>query len=129
MPDTKGVIKNILIRFRGETLVGLVCLVSGLIVAWKGVAGLRVLYRQFSVYFPLSPPLDIGRILLDSMPLIFASFISTMGSFCAVVLGVMWALSGAIDAVKGRKPTSAVPDFTQPEIVAESLRVGDSLHW
>lgn len=129
MLDLGKRIRNSRFLLRGEALVGVAFFVSGIIVAWQGAGRLGTLYRQFSGYFPLSLPPNVGDTLLLSFPLIFQIFIGTVGSLCAVILGLVWMIAGVADAATIGKRRIEPPDMEDPEIVAESLRTGQPLHW
>ena len=114
---------------KGEALVGVVFFISGLIVAWHGAAKLGRLYAQFSVYFPISLPSNIADTLLVSFPIICQTFIHTVGSISAVVLGLVWMIYGVADTVAAGKRKTEPTGLDHSELVAESLRIGLPLHW
>jgi hypothetical protein len=114
---------------RGEALVGVVFFIAGLIVAWHGAAKLAGLYRQFSGYFPISLPPNVADTVLVSFPIIFQIFVNTVGSICAVILGLVWMIYGAADAVATGKRKVDPTGLDRPELIAESLRTGQPLHW
>ncbi len=112
-----------------EVLVGCAFLLAGIILVWNGWEKLQRLYLEFSGYFPLRLPDNTAKILLHSFPLIFKTFINTVGSLCSVLMGALWAVSGIGEALEGRKKWAQAPDLDRPEVVAESLRSGRSLYW
>jgi hypothetical protein len=129
MPDVKRILKKIQSAANAELLVGCCFLLSGVILVWTGAAKIQLLYQQFSGYFPIALPDNTAKVLLRSFPLILKTFITTVGAICAVIMGVLWAMAGAAEAFEGRKQWAHVPDLDQPEVVAESLRLSQSLYW
>ncbi len=129
MYKPKRLVERISFLANAELLVGCAFLLSGVILVWNGGERLQRLYHEFSHYFPLTLPDNIAQILLHSFPLIFKTFINTIGSICSVLLGVLWALSGIGEAFEGRKKWTVSPDLEKPEVVAESLRSARSLYW
>ena len=129
MYHLRHTLQRISLLTNGDFLVGSVFMLSGVILVWLGGARLHDLYREFSGYFPLTLPDNVADIILSSFPLIFRTFINTVGSLCAVIMGILWALSGIAEAFEARKGWSAPPELEHPEVVAESLRSGQSLYW
>lgn len=114
---------------KGEALLGVVFFISGLIVAWHGAAKLGRLYSQFSVYFPVSLPPNVADTVLVSFPIICQTFIHTVGSISAVVLGLVWMIYGVADTIAVGKRKADPTGLDHSELVAESLRIGQPLHW
>lgn len=129
MRDPRQTLQRISLLTNGDFLVGCVYLLSGIILVWMGAEKLNDLYHEFSRYFPITLPDNVADILLRSFPLIFKTFINAVGSVCAVVMGVLWGLTGLADAFEGRKRWAQPPDLEHPEVVAESLRSAQLLYW
>ncbi|MDQ7782980.1 MAG: hypothetical protein RDU20_08885 [Desulfomonilaceae bacterium] len=129
MEKAKRILRRLSFVTNAEFLVGGVFLVSGVIVGWNGIERLQLLYHELSDYFPLKLPENLSQILLHSFPLIFKTFVNTVGSACAVIMGVLWTLSGLGEAFESRKKPPHAPDLEKPEVVAESLRSAQSLYW
>ncbi|MFH1113129.1 MAG: hypothetical protein V1792_04340 [Pseudomonadota bacterium] len=112
-----------------EVLVGCAFLSAGIILVWNGWWALQRLYQEFSAYFPLKLSDNTAQILLHSFPLIFKTFVNTVGAICAVLMGTLWAVTGIGEALEGRRKWAQAPDLESPEVAAESLRSGQSLYW
>jgi hypothetical protein len=113
----------------GQALVGLVFIVAGLFIAWEGFFKLRELWRQVAPYFPFSLPPDTAQWMQTALPLVFSTFVTTVGSICAFVMGISWSLSGLGEMFESRKRVKNPPDFDRPEVVAESLRSAQAQYW
>lgn len=114
---------------RGEVLVGLMFLISGIVVARTGAAKLSDLYRQLTPHFPLSLPPNVADTILVSLPLIVQTFVTTVSAICALILGIVWIVSGFADFFPRKGVKNDPADFEDPELVAESLRTEKPLHW
>lgn len=129
MHKPQQILQRISFLANAEFLVGCAFFVSGVILVWNGAEKLRLLYDEFAHYFPLTLADETAQILLHSFPLIFKTFINTVGSICAVLMGLLWGLGGIGEALEGRKKWAEAPDLEKPEEVAESLRSAQSLYW
>lgn len=114
---------------RGEALVGLMFLISGVMVARTGAVKLSDLYRQLTPHFPLSLPPNVADTVLFSLPLIVQTFVTTVSAICAVILGIVWIVSGFADLFPLGGVKNDPADFDDPELVAESLRTEKPLQW
>jgi hypothetical protein len=122
-------LEKISFLWSGQALVGAVFLLAGLVIGWEGLWKLRDLWRQFAPHLPFSLPPDVAQRMQTALPLIFSVFVSTVGSICAVLMGISWGLSGIAEMFHSRKRVHDVPDFDRPELVAESLRSAQAQYW
>ncbi len=113
----------------GRVLLGIVFVIAGLFVAREGILKLRDLWQQLAPFFPLSLAGDVSQRAINSFPAIFKFFIVIVSSVCAVLIGGLWAVSGAQDLFQAHRKIPRPPDFDKPELVAESIRSGRTLHW
>lgn len=125
----KRIIEKMASVWSGHALVGLVLVIAGLFIAWEGFFKLQELWRQFAPYFPFSLPPDTAQKMQTALPLVFSVFVTTVGSICAVLMGISWALSGLGEMFESKKKNSNPPDFEKPELVAESLRSAQAQYW
>ena len=113
----------------GRVLLGIVFVIAGLFVAREGILGLRELWRQVAPFFPLSLVGDMSQRAVHSVPHIFKFFVVIVSSVCAILLGFLWAVSGVQDLFQVHRKIRRPPDLDKPELVAESIRSGRTLHW
>lgn len=105
----------------GRALIGFVFLISGVVILLDGAGRIRELWAQLAPYFPFALPKQAGESILQSLPRIFATFVSGVGSVSAVLFGGVWLLSGIGEVFRKEKTALEPPDLAQPEFVAESL--------
>jgi hypothetical protein len=123
------IIEKMVSFWSGHALVGLVLVFAGLFIAWEGFFKLQELWRQFAPYFPFSLPPDTAQKMQTALPFVFSVFVTTVGSICAVLMGISWALSGLGEMFESKKRVRNPPDFEKPELVAESLRSAQAPYW
>ncbi|MFH0825145.1 MAG: hypothetical protein V2B18_20530 [Pseudomonadota bacterium] len=105
----------------GQRLVGASLTLTGVLVARMGIIRLLALYRELAPYFPISLTDSTSGLISQPIPWFINLFITVIGSICAVLVGLMWVLSGLADAL-GRRGTEESPGGLQsPELVAESM--------
>ncbi|HTY23341.1 MAG TPA: hypothetical protein VMC85_09440 [Desulfomonilaceae bacterium] len=129
MVTQKDLVPRLKFLKNGEALVGLVFLLAGIFVAIEAVSKLKALWFLFSPYFPVSFQDHAGQRLLNFLPFIIGVFINLIGSICAVLIGIVWALSGLGEVFESWKQSPPSGDFKHPELVAEALRTGQGQHW
>jgi len=112
----------------GEALVGLLFLLAGLFVAIEGLLRLKALWVLFAPSFPLSMQDYTGQRILTALPFLSGAFISTVGSICAILIGILWAGTGLGEAFGSWRKKAPPGVFKYPYAVAESLRVSQAQH-
>lgn len=123
------IIERISYLWCGQALVGMIFLFAGIFIAWQGIGKLRELWSQFAPHLPFSLPPDVAQRMQTALPLVFSVFVTTVGSVCAVLMGISWGLSGIAEVLESRKRVQETPDFENPELVAESLRSAEAQYW
>lgn len=121
MPHTSELSKNLPFWSDGKAVTGMVFVLTGAILCWEGLLNLRNLWIQFQPFFPLALPSNVSHLIINSFPVILNTMISTIASFCAILVGSAWAFAGLLDVVRGRRRRSAPADLHKPEWVVESL--------
>ena len=112
----------------GEALVGLLFLLAGLLVAREGFLRLKALWLLLAPNFPLSMQDYTGQRILNALPFLSGAFISTVGSICAILIGILWAGTGLGEAFGSWRKKPPPGAFKHPDMVAESLRVSQAQH-
>jgi hypothetical protein len=113
----------------GQALFGLAFVVAGLIIGWEGLHAAGALKTQFAPYLPFSLPPDIGLKTQKSLPFIFVVFVKVVSSLCAVIIGLVWIVSGLGEMI-GSVTGDPQPDkFKSPDRVAEALRNAEAPYW
>jgi hypothetical protein len=125
----KNFFRNVPLLANGEALIGFVLLVSGAAVARDGLYRLEELWVLFRPHFPLSLSNNVAEWAMWSFPFIFSTFITVIGSICAVGIGLLWLLSGLVEMVQSRRKPIAPGEFAYPELTPESLRSAKVEHW
>ncbi|MGB6064560.1 MAG: hypothetical protein WBG50_07105 [Desulfomonilaceae bacterium] len=125
----QDLIRKLSFLSNGRLLLAIVFVIAGSFVAWKGLSELRDLWRQLSPLFPLAMPKDVSQKVAHSLPLIFQYFVVLVSSICAVLIGGVWAVSGVGNLFQARSRIHEPGNFDKPELVAESIRAGRTLHW
>lgn len=129
MPKTLQNLRDIRILKNGRALIGIVFFLSGVVILLDGTGRIRELWVQLAPYFPFALPQDAGERVLQSLPLIFATFISGVGSVSAVLIGGLWLLSGLAEVFRKEKVAPEPPDLADPGLVTESLRSSEAQYW
>ena len=129
MQDMKRILGNIPLIKNGHALLGIVFFLAGLVVTREAVLKLRELWVEFGQYFPLSlGGLALPR-FLEVLPLVVLIFIVLVSSVCAVLIGLLWALSGLMDIIRSWRQPVVSGDLKQPEVVAEAVRTAQAQYW
>jgi hypothetical protein len=121
MSDPKKLSQKVPFWADGEALTGTVFFLTGTIVCWQGLLRLHGLWIEFQPLLPLTLPSNVSNIIAKSFPIILNTLISTISSFCAILMGSVWAFSGLVDVFHSRRSKIVAGNFDQPEWVAESL--------
>ena len=129
MSGIKGFFRKVPFLANGEALIGLVFLVSGVAVLREGLVRLKQLWLLFRPYFPLSLSDTVTEWAVWSFPFIFSTFITVIGSICAVIIGGLWLVSGLIELIQSRRISVNAGRFAHPELAPESLLSGRLEHW
>ncbi len=129
MREIASIIRKIPFLTNGVALIGIVLFLAGIVVTKGGILKLRELWIEFTPFFPMSLSDVTPARVLSSIPLIVRVFIVLVSSICAVLVGVLWAFSGLAEAIRSRKKVTNPEDLERPELVAESLRVGQAQYW
>lgn len=129
MPHIPEIFKRAGFLKNGRALIGIVFLLSGAIICFDGAVRLRELWTLLAPYFPLNLPQHAAGRLQEFLPLIFATFVSAVGSVAAVLIGGLWLLSGLGDVFHREKSPPEQSDLAHPELVAESLRCAEAQYW
>ena len=129
MDDMQNLIRRLSFLSNGRVLLAIVFVIAGAFVVWKGLLELRDLWRLMSPLFPLSIPKDVSQKVANSLPTIFKYFVVIVSSVCAVLIGGLWAVSGVGSLFQARRRLHQPANFDKPELVAESIRSGRTLHW
>jgi hypothetical protein len=125
----KNFIRKMPLVANGEALIGFVLLVTGVAIARDGVYRLQELWGVFRPFFPLSLSNSVAEWAMWSFPFIFSTFITVIGSICAVVIGALWLFSGLIEMVQSRRKPITPGEFAHPELTPEALRSVKVEHW
>ncbi len=129
MSGLKEFIQKVPFLANGEALIGLVFLLSGAAVCRDGLLKLQELWVLFRPFFPLSLSDRVAEWASLSFPFIFSTFITVIGSICAVIIGALWLVSGLVEIVQSRRRAVNPGEFAHPELAAESLRSAEVEHW
>jgi hypothetical protein len=114
---------------RGQVFLGLVFVIAGFIITWEGSKALIQLWKQFSPYLPFSLPADIGQKSQRAFPFIFVTFVRVMSSLCAVVIGLLWVVSGLAELLGNISDNYTATNLKTPELIPEALRIGEAQYW
>ena len=128
MAITRETLQRLSFLRRGEVLIGFVHLAAGIIVAREGFLKLQELWLQLQPYLPLSLQAQISEKILTSLPTILKTFVTVVGSICAVLVGLLWIFSGLYNMVQRREDLPGAPYLGQPELVAEWLGSGKPVY-
>ncbi len=113
----------------GDVLMALTYMVSGVLITREGGLKLWELWIKLSAYLPFSFQDQAAQKILPFLPVITKTFIITVSSVCAVIIGVLWILSGLFEAVQARARPFSPAGFARPDLAAESLRTGAPQYW
>jgi hypothetical protein len=127
--DMRSILKKMPFLGDGRILLGIVFLIAGLFIAREGILKLRDLWHQISPFFPLSIPDSVAQKAIHYFPAIFKFFVVIVSSVCAILIGALWAISGARDLLHGREKVDRPAELEGAELVAESIRLGRTLYW
>lgn len=90
-------VKNRNLTENGRFPLAIIYILSGLTVAIMAFSKLKMLFFQFAPYLPFSVPSDSFERLLNSLPLVFSTFVSLVSSVGALLFGIQWFFYGLAD--------------------------------
>lgn len=102
-------------------------LVYGLVLATLGtLVTLGSLNRVYELreFFPLQIPQQVNEYILDYIPFILGTFITTVAALAGLIVGVSWALGGLREIGRLRVPLRRAGDYYRPEGVSLGLKEG-----
>ena len=105
----------------GRFLLGIVYILSGLTIAIMGFSQLKVLFFEFAPYFPFSVPSDGVERFLNSLPFVFATFVSLVSSVAGCLFGIQWFFTGLTDCTKKFKTVEDPGNLADKDLVISSL--------
>jgi hypothetical protein len=102
-------------------------LVYGLILTALGIfVSLGSLTRLYELreFFPLRLPKEVNQYILDYVPFILGTFITTVAALAGLIVGLSWLLGGVREICRFRIPVRWAGDFYRPESVSLGLKEG-----
>jgi hypothetical protein len=102
-------------------------LVYGLILTALGVfVSLGSLTRLYELreFLPLRLPKEVNQYILDYVPFILGTFITTVAAVAGLIVGLSWLLGGMREISRLRIPVQWAGDFYRPQSVSLGLKEG-----
>lgn len=102
-------------------------LLYGIILTTLGIfvtAGSVTRLYELREFFPLRLPDQVNEFILNYLPFIVGTFITTVASMAGLIVGVNWALSGLKQVCRLRVPLRWAGDYYRPESVSLGLKEG-----
>jgi hypothetical protein len=101
-------------------LYGIVLVTIGVLVSLGAVTRLYEL-REF---FPLRLPEQVNEFILNYIPFILGTFITTVSAFAGMIVGANWLLSGFREMGRLKVPLRWAGEYHKPEGVSLGLKEG-----
>jgi hypothetical protein len=102
-------------------------LLYGMILATLGVlVSLGALTRLYELreFFPLRLPDQVNEFILNYVPFILGTFITTVAALAGLIVGINWLLNGLKEMGRLRIAIRWAGDYYQPDQVSLSLKEG-----
>lgn len=115
-----GRIKNAVKLPNHTLLYGLILGTLGILVALGSLVRLYEL-REF---FPLQLPKEVNEYILNYIPFILGTFITTVASLAGLIVGVSWIVGGLRESSRLRISVRRAGDYYRPEWVSLALKEG-----
>lgn len=102
-------------------------LIYGLILWTLGalicLGSLTRLY-ELREFFPLQLPKEVNEYILDYIPFILGTFITTVAALAALIVGLNWVMTAFREVSRARIPIHRAGDYFRPEGVSLALKEG-----
>lgn len=109
------------VRLPNHTLLyGIVLAVLGVLVTLGSITRLYEL-REF---FPLRLPEQVNEFILNYIPFILGTFITTVAALAGLIVGMNWLLGGLRELLRFSVPLTWPGDYYRPESVSLGLKEG-----
>ncbi|MBM4326073.1 MAG: hypothetical protein FJ118_02825 [Deltaproteobacteria bacterium] len=102
-------------------------LLYGIVLACVGVlVALGSLTRLYELreFFPLRLPEQVNEFILNYIPFILGTFLTTVAALAGLIVGVNWAVTGLREVSRVRIPLQWAGDYHEPETVSLGLKEG-----
>ena len=98
-------------------------IVLGLLGTLVSLGALSRLY-ELREFFPLSLPDKVDEYILNYVPFIIGTFITTVAALAGLIVGTNWALGGFREVLRFRSPLRWAGEYYEPEGVSLGLKEG-----
>ena len=121
MLSLKSTRSSNVVKLPNHTLLyGMMLSVLGVLVALASVTRLYEL-REF---FPLRLPEQVNEFILNYVPFILGTFITTVAALAGLIVGINWLLGGLREVARLRVSLRWAGDYYRPESVSLGLKEG-----
>ncbi len=86
--------------------------------------GAAVRLYELREFFPFKLPDEVNEFILNYIPFIVGTFITTVAALAGFIVGLNWALSGLRELTRFRVPLRWAGDYRLPESVSLGLKEG-----
>jgi len=102
-------------------------LVHGFILGTLGTLvalGATTRLYELREFFPLQLPRELNEYLLNYLPFILGTFLTTVAALAGLIVGVSWVVGALREVSRLRIPLRRAGDYYKPEVVSLGLKEG-----